>query len=126
MKHTTFTNSFFDTFPEGMMSSLNEVPTDVDAGHMRGYLFTGRDGSQLVFWISDEGSSSSRHVHDFNEYCKIFSGTYTRIHEDGREEVFEAGSEIFFPAGEWHEGRFSKGYRALDWFEKERVKYKEQ
>ena len=108
-------------FPDFMMNGKNAVKSDDKSGTMSGYAFDGIDGSQMVIWDCPDGGASKKHVHDFDEYALIVSGTYTGI-ENGKEVIYKAGSECYIPAGEWHEGFYSKGYRAIDAFQKKRVK----
>jgi quercetin dioxygenase-like cupin family protein len=115
-----------DKFPSFMCKEENEILCDGKSGDMKGYVFNGREGSQMVIWHCPEGGASNRHVHDYDEYCVVVSGTYTGVSEDGTETVYGPGDECFIPAGEYHQGYYSKNYRAIDAFEKERVKLKMQ
>ena len=107
-------------FPSFMRRRCNAVKTSRQSGGMRGYVFEGVDGSQMVIWESPRGGVSERHVHDYDEYAIVVQGTF--IGTVGRKKVtLRAGDECFIPAGVPHDGVYSRNYRAIDAFGGRRV-----
>lgn len=108
-------------FPEFMLQEDNEVVTDNKAGGMRGHVFDGANGMQMVIWDSTNGAGyCERHSHDYGEYCLILNGEY-RLILDGKEEIMlRPGDETYIAPGVEHEGWYTEGYRSIDCFEKKR------
>ena len=114
-----------DNFPGFMRAEANEALSDDKSGDMRGYVYNGGDGSQIVLWDCPNGGVSARHVHDFDEYAIVVSGTYTGYSGD-EKVVLNPGDECFIPAGVWHGGSYSTNYRAIDGFACKRVTKKSE
>ncbi len=108
-------------FPEFLRNPANAVLSDEQAGGIKGYVYEGADGSQVVFWQSADGGASPPHTHDFDEYCIVVQGTF-RGKIGGRAVEFGPGQECFIPAGVEHEGMYSPDYRAIDGFGGRRVR----
>jgi mannose-6-phosphate isomerase-like protein (cupin superfamily) len=108
-------------FPQFLCNPANAAAGDEHAQGIRGYLFEGADGSQVVFWQSTDGGVSPPHTHDFDEYCIVVEGTF-RGKIGGRTVEFGPGQECFIPAGVEHEGVYSSHYRAIDGFGGRRMK----
>jgi quercetin dioxygenase-like cupin family protein len=89
-----------------------------------GYLFEGREGSQIIFWECDEEVTVEPHKHEYDEYCLVVEGICKETIE-GEEFVLEAGDEIVIPAGKTHWATMGPNYRAIDFFGGPRCKYKE-
>lgn len=100
-----------------------EVASDIPG--MRGFLYTGANGAQVVFWESDDGTVSPEHSHDYDEYCLVVEGTCEETIA-GTKHVLKPGQEILIPAGQPHSAVLSKGYRAIDVFGGPRVRLKHQ
>ncbi len=54
---------------------------------LRGYMFEGRDGSQVVFWECDAEVKVRPHKHNFDEYCLVIEGTCKEIVERRKKTV---------------------------------------
>lgn len=108
-------------FPKFLMHPANAAEVGGPSPGLKGYVFDGKDGSQLVMWTSTEGGVSHPHSHDYDEYAIIIQGETTCL-VDGKEITFRAGDECYIPAGVVHSGTFTKGYRAIDGFGGKRVK----
>ncbi len=89
---------------------------------MEGFLFLGRDGSQVVFWECAAEVEVGPHSHDFDEYCLVVEGICAET-VDGVEHVLRKGDEILIPAGKVHSARISPPYRAIDFFGGNRFPY---
>lgn len=109
------------SFPAFMRRRCNAVKAGRQAGGMRGFVFDGADGSQMVVWQGKGGGTSAMHSHDFDEYAIVVQGTFTGT-VGGRKVKLVAGDECFIPAGVPHDGVYSKNYRAIDAFGGRRVK----
>ena len=113
--------NILEGFPKFLKNPLNAAAVGGPSPGLSGYVFDGKDGSQLVMWTSTEGGISHPHSHDYDEYAIIIQGETTCLIE-GKEVTFRAGDECYIPAGVMHSGTFTKGYRAIDGFGGKRVK----
>ena len=98
-------------FPDFVRNPANEV-ADAPEG-MKGYLFEGADGTQVVFWENVAGGESPMHSHDFWEYAIVLEGHYEGT-VDGKPVTLGPGDECAIPPGAKHGGHHSAGYRAID------------
>lgn len=106
-------------FPSFFTTDADRVKLAPDA-NMRGFVFDGADGVQIVFWQCPDGGVQSEQVHDFWEYALVVEGTFDG--EVGGKPVHLApGDECIIPPGTRHCGRYSTGYRAIDAFSSHRV-----
>ena len=108
-------------FPDIIRKSELEVESPVEG--IRGYMFEGQDGSQIVFWECDDEVKFSPHKHDFDEYCLVVEGICQETIE-GKTTVLRTGEEIVIPAGKLHWATLGPNYRAIDFFGAQRLKYK--
>ena len=107
-------------FPEFMRSAANAVKHTSRAGGMEGYVWDGADGSQVVLWHCRDGGRSEMHVHDFDEYALVVSGTCVSKVGD-KTVTLQPGDECYIPAGVPHDSIYSADYRAIDAFGARRV-----
>lgn len=107
-------------FPLFMQKRCNAVKTSRQAGGLKGFVFEGVDGTQLVIWQSKRGGVSVMHTHDYDEYAIVVQGTFTGT-VGGKKVKMTAGDECFIPAGVPHDGVYSSNYRAIDAFGARRV-----
>jgi mannose-6-phosphate isomerase-like protein (cupin superfamily) len=82
---------------------------------VEGYVFDGRDGSQMAFWSCRETAASAAHVHDYDEYMLVVQGCYTLI-IDGERIPVKAGEEYFIPRGVEHSSDVLAGTRTIHAF----------
>jgi quercetin dioxygenase-like cupin family protein len=77
---------------------LNQATLGVE-----GFVFDGRDGSQMAFWTCSKNAGSAEHVHDYDEYMLVVQGCYTLI-INGKHIPLNAGEEYFIPPFHvaWH------------------------
>jgi quercetin dioxygenase-like cupin family protein len=108
-------------FPEELRKPEFEVASDIEG--MKGYMFQGPDGSQVVFWECDVNQEVKPHKHDFDEYCLVVEGSCEEVVE-GKVTVLEKGDEIVIAAGNMHWATIRAGYRAIDFFGGKRLSYK--
>lgn len=108
-------------FPDFIRQSELEVESGWEG--LKGYMFEGRDGSQVVFWECDAGVTLTRHKHNFDEYCFVIEGSCKEIIE-GETKVLNKGDECVIPAGKLHWAIINPKYRALDYFGGPRCRYK--
>lgn len=110
-------------FPAFMRHPANAVLSAGPSSALEGFLFEGRDGSQLVLWQCQAGGRSETHSHDYDEYAVVLSGIFTGMIGD-RRVTMKPGDECYIPAGTPHSGEYSAGYRAIDAFGGRRVHHK--
>lgn len=90
---------------------------------LTGFMFQGRDGSQVIFWECDEEIKAPPHTHDYGEYCLVVEGVCKETVE-GITTVLRKGDEMVIPAGKEHWATMGPHYRAIDVFGGPRCKYK--
>jgi quercetin dioxygenase-like cupin family protein len=89
---------------------LNQATLGVE-----GFVFDGRDGSQMAFWTCSKNARSAEHVHDYDEYMLVVQGCYTLI-INGKHIPLNAGEEYFIPRGVAHAGEVVAGTRTIHTF----------
>jgi quercetin dioxygenase-like cupin family protein len=89
---------------------LNQATLGVE-----GFVFDGRDGSQMAFWTCAKNAGSAEHVHDYDEYMLVVRGCYTLI-INGKHIPLNAGEEYFIPRGVAHAGEVVAGTRTIHAF----------
>ena len=111
-----------DDFPEFMRRSANRisVASQYTPG-IEGYVFDGRDGSQIAVWTSRFGGDSDAHTHEYDEYILVVQGEYTVILE-GKQVPLAAGEEYVIPAGVPHGGKSIPMTRTINAFGGKRAK----
>jgi mannose-6-phosphate isomerase-like protein (cupin superfamily) len=103
-------------FPEFMKQPANRIATSAQATPVvEGYVFDGKDGSQIAFWTCPETTASAAHTHDYDEYMIVVEGRYTLI-IDGERIPVRAGEEYFIPRGVLHNGEVVAGTRTIHAF----------
>ena len=90
-----------DDFPPFMKTPLNAIAPSQQSAGVEGYVFDGRDGSQMAFWTCSRDGQSEEHVHDFDEYFVVLAGRYTLI-LSGRRIPLEGGQEYVIQRGVAH------------------------
>jgi len=108
-------------FPDIIRKSGFEVESSLVG--LRGYLFEGKNGSQLVFWECDAEVKVPLDQHDFDEYCLVVEGICKQTVEK-KTTVLKKGDEIVIPAGKAHSAIMGPHYRAIDYFAGLRCNYK--
>jgi quercetin dioxygenase-like cupin family protein len=108
-------------FPKELRKPQLEAASDIEG--MRGYMFQGPDGSQVVLWECDIDLEVGPHKHDFDEYCLVVEGTCEETIE-GKTTVLRKGDEIVILSGRMHWAKIKAGYRAIDFFGGERLRYR--
>lgn len=111
-------------FPAFMRQAANAVAGSQLSEALEGYLFEGRDGTQMVLWQCREGGSSPAHQHDYDEYAVVLSGRFDGFIGD-KTVTMGPGDECYIPAGTVHGGSYSAGYRAIDAFGGKRVTHRD-
>ncbi len=105
-----------DDFPPFMKNPKNRIrKTSQYSQGIEGYVFDGKDGSQLAFWTSHEARDSAEHAHEYDEYIVCVHGRYTAI-VGGRETVLNRGDEFLVPRGVSHAGKSIAGTRTIHAF----------
>ena len=113
--------SSFKAFPAFMRNPKNAVDTGNVSKGLAGYVFDGKDGSQIILWQCTKGDTCAMHTHEYDEYAVIIQGTFKGT-AGGKKVVMKAGDECYIPAGVPHDGEYSADYRAIDAFGGQRVK----
>jgi quercetin dioxygenase-like cupin family protein len=105
-----------ENFPEFMKHPANRIakPEQATPG-VEGYVFDGKDGSQMAFWTCSQTASSAEHVHDFDEYMLVVQGCYTLI-ICGKRIPVQEGQEYLIPRGVIHSGEVLAGTRTIHVF----------
>jgi quercetin dioxygenase-like cupin family protein len=89
-------------FPNFMKNPANRVaPTHHG---VEGYVFDGRDGSQMAVWTCSQTASSSAHSHEFDEYMLVVQGCYW-LFIDGNRIPVNAGMDYFIPVARFTPGK---------------------
>ncbi len=105
-----------DDFPEFMKHPANRIaPSDQATPGVEGYVFNGKDDSQMAFWTCRKTAASSAHVHAYDEYMLVVQGCFTLI-IDGKRIPVEAGEEYLIPGGVPHSGEVLAGTRTIHAF----------
>jgi mannose-6-phosphate isomerase-like protein (cupin superfamily) len=105
-----------EDFPEFMKHPANRIAGESQATPgVEGYVFDGRDGSQMAFWNSSETAMSAAHVHPYDEYMLVVQGCYTLV-IDGERIAVRAGEEYLIPRGVLHSGEVVAGTRTIHAF----------
>ncbi len=105
-----------DNFPEFMKHPANKIArSDQATAGVEGYVFDGRDGSQMAFWICSETAVSAPHAHDYDEYMIVVQGSYTLI-INGEPIPLKGGEEYLIPRGVLHSGEVLAGTRTIHAF----------
>ena len=88
-----------NVFPEFMKNPTNRIARSNQAtAGVEGYVFDGKDGSQMAFWTCSEDALSVEHVHDYDEYMLVVQGCYTLV-VNGKRIPINAGEEYFIGSG---------------------------
>jgi len=104
-----------------MKNPLNKIaPESQYTEDIEGYVFDGRDGSQVAFWTCNADRKSSEHAHDYDEYMLVVQGRYTLIIE-GEKIPLAAGQECLIAKGIAHSGECVAGTRTIHVFGGKRV-----
>jgi mannose-6-phosphate isomerase-like protein (cupin superfamily) len=105
-----------DDFPQFMRHPANRIANANQATPgVVGYVFDGKDGSQMAFWSCRETATSAAHAHDYDEYMIVVQGCYTLI-IDGERTPLNAGQEYLIPRGVLHSGEVLAGTRTIHAF----------
>ena len=105
-----------NVFPEFMKNPTNRIARSHQAtAGVEGYVFDGKDGSQMAFWTCSEDSVSAEHVHDYDEYMLVVQGCYTLV-INGKRIPINAGEEYFIARGVVHAGEVVAGTRTIHAF----------
>jgi mannose-6-phosphate isomerase-like protein (cupin superfamily) len=108
-------------FPEFMKNPLNRIDKAKQyTDDIEGYVFQGKDGSQIAYWICHKDRDSAEHTHEYDEYFVVVQGEYTVI-IDGSEMVYDKGSECYIPKGTPHSGLSKAGTRTIHCFGGKRI-----
>lgn len=108
-------------FPEMIRRSELEVESGWEG--LRGYMFQGADGSQVIFWECDNEVKAEPHKHEYDEYCLVIEGVCKETIEE-ETKILKKGDECQIPAGKLHWATMGPKYRAIDFFGGPRCKYK--
>lgn len=108
-------------FPDFMRNPLNAIDPKMQTPGNVGYVYDGKDGSQMAFWTTTVDIVSKEHVHDFDEYVVVVQGQYTIIINEKRY-ILNPGDEYLISKGVPHSGESIKGTRAIYAFGAKRAK----
>lgn len=103
-------------FPEFMKQAVNRIAVSSQATPgVEGYVYDGRDGSQIAFWTCRDAVTSRPQVHEFDEYMVVVLGGYTLIISDQRIAL-RTGQQYLIPRGVSHAGEVVAGTRTIHAF----------
>ena len=104
-----------EDFPEFMKTPDNLVAADDQSSGVNGWVYDGRGGKQMAYWICERDGTSTEHVHPFDEYFTVVQGQYTVVINGQRIDVGQ-GDEFFIPRNVPHAGAFKAGTRTIHCF----------
>jgi mannose-6-phosphate isomerase-like protein (cupin superfamily) len=105
-----------DDFPEFMKHSANRIAlSDQATPGVEGYVFDGKNGSQMAFWTCREPAASAAHAHAYDEYMLVVQGCYILI-VNGERIPVKAGEEYLIPRGVQHSSEVLAGTRTIHAF----------
>jgi quercetin dioxygenase-like cupin family protein len=108
-------------FPQFIKNPLNKIArASQHTMDIEGFVFDGRDGSQVAFWTCKKDRKSEEHAHEYEEYMLVVQGEYTLIVED-RKIVLAAGQEYLIAKCAKHSGECIAGTRTIHVFGGNRV-----
>jgi quercetin dioxygenase-like cupin family protein len=88
-----------EDFPKFMKEPLNRIgPGSQYTEDIEGYVFDGKDGSQVAFWTCHKDRISKEHSHKFDEYVVCVGGHY-EVTMGGNKIKLDPGDELFIPEG---------------------------
>ena len=88
-------------FPDIIRRSELEVESEWEG--LRGFMFEGPDGSQVIFWECSAEIKIGPHKHNFDEYCLVVEGVCKETIE-GETKILNKGDECAIPAGKFAVG----------------------
>lgn len=110
-------------FPDFMKNPKNQISSNYQSNNIEGYVFDGKDGSQMAFWTCYKDGKSCEHVHDYDEYFIVIEGQYNLI-INGKKIELKAGEEFFIEKDIPHSGEFFENTRTIHAFGGKRAKRK--
>ncbi len=109
-------------FPDFMKNIINKIdPSQQNTKDIEGYLFEGKDNTQIAFWECHSDRISMKHSYDFDEYMICVSGEYI-AYLNGKEIILKPGNELFIPKGTDQWGKCKAGTRTIHAFGGKRIK----
>lgn len=103
-------------FPEFMKNPLNKIKQSSQyTRDIEGYVYDGKDGSQIAFWTCNDNRKSDEHIHNFDEYLVCVHGQY-KVFLQGKIITLNPGNELFIPKGILHSGECIAGTRTIHAF----------
>jgi quercetin dioxygenase-like cupin family protein len=105
-----------NNFPQFIKNPANKIARESQhTKDIEGYVFDGKDGSQVAFWTCKKDRKSEEHTHEYEEYMVVVQGEYTLIIED-RKIPLAAGQEYQIAKGVKHSGECIAGTRTIHVF----------
>ena len=105
-----------DDFPQFMRNSKNRIKkTSQYSKGIEGYVFDGKDGSQLAFWTCHGARKSAEHSHPYDEYVVCVQGQYKVIMKE-KVIVLNPGNEFLISKGILHGAKSVVGTRTIHAF----------
>ena len=104
-----------DDFPKFMKTSDNAVSDFLQSRNTEGWVYDGKDGKQMIYWICHDNVDSQEHTHVFDEYFVVVTGEFEMV-IDGKKISLRKGDECHIPAGTPHSGYAVKGTRTIHCF----------
>jgi quercetin dioxygenase-like cupin family protein len=109
-------------FPAFMKNSKNRVPAKAQyTPGIEGYVYDGKDESQIAYWTYTQPAKSEIHTHEYDEYMVVVQGQYIVIIGDD-EITLNPGDEYVIEKDTEHGGYAEPGTRVIYAFEKKRIK----
>ncbi|MDH4263386.1 MAG: cupin [Spirochaetia bacterium] len=103
-------------FPEFMRNPINRIKQSSQyTKDIEGYVYEGKDGSQIAYWTCFEDRNSSEHFHDFDEYLVCVYGQYN-VNISGNIIKLRPGNELHIQGGVPHSGSCTAGTRTIHVF----------
>ena len=103
-------------FPDFMKNPNNKIKhSSKYTKDIEGYVFDGKDGSQVAYWTCYENRKSEKHTHDYEEYLVCVHGQY-KVIMNKEIVTLNPGDELYIPKGVLHGGESIAGTRTIHVF----------
>lgn len=102
-----------DDFPEFIKSP--DKKEDQYSDDIEGYVFPGKDKTQITYRTCRQDTETAEHTHEFDEYFTVVQGEFT-LCMDGKAVKFGKGDECMIPKGKLHSGKAKAGTRTIHFY----------
>jgi len=109
-----------DKFPDIMKNQVNAIRGNAENTAADGFVYDGKDNTQLTIWEYVEDSLSTEETHEYAEYILVVQGLY--ILKVGQQHMqLTKGMEYLIPPNTKHAAEFTAGTRIIHFYGGKRV-----